>query len=351
MTVSIRDIARYVGVSHQVVSKVLNGGRSTVGASAETRRRINQAAQVLGYRPNAAGQALRQGTAHSVGVLMSGPGETHLPQNLLEAIGRTLAEGGYTCSVVYSASLDLDHLLQNPLLRSRKVDALLASVPAGLSPTLGSLSQELQIPILWLDEWLSHDAVHVDEADATEQLVEHLAQLGRRRILFLDYSVGRDGVPFLDERRRGFHESIMQLGLQGRMWKKGPVPREDRFAATAAWLGQDDRPDAVICTSLSAAQAVLGTALHMGVRVPHDLAIASYSGGNEHRATVPGITSVIRPNSDFGVAAARMAMQRAKQPHQPIEAESLRFTLDICGSTDPQFAPARTAVQARLSWP
>ncbi|MCC6581064.1 MAG: LacI family DNA-binding transcriptional regulator, partial [Phycisphaeraceae bacterium] len=336
MSVSIRDIARYVGVSHQVVSKVLNGGRSTVGAGAETRKKIEEAARTLGYRPSAAGQALRQGSLRSVGLLM-GAMTSHLPQTLVESITQTLARQGYTCLVVFAESFAIDSLLVNPLLSSRRVDALLISAPSGAPSSLAGLTERLRLPMIWLDEWLSHDAVHVDEADATEQLVSHLARIGRKSVMFLDYSSeAGDPAPYLAQRLKGFHEAVVRHGLIGRIWRKGNVPRSDRFQATAAWLKADDRPQSVICSSLSAAQAVMCAALHLGLRIPHDLAIASYSGGDEHLAMLPGITSMIRPNIELGAAAADMAVERARDPMKPSVSRSLAFKLDVRGSTDPQ---------------
>lgn len=340
MARTITDIAKRVGVSHQVVSKVINGGRSTVGASAETRRRILEAAEEMGYRPDAAGRALRRGSLDSVGVLMGGWESFHLPQRLMGAFSSTLAENNHTCTLVCTEAFDVEHISALPILCNRMVDALMISYAHGTPPALVERVHQMRVPAIWLNELFDHDAVMADEGGAADQLVRHLAEQGHRRIEFIDYSAGDPSVPYIADRIRGFATAAEELGIEALQHTHRAMPRDQRFDAARRWLQRDNHPTAVVTNSLSAAQALLCTALHLGIRVPQDLAIASFDNGENYTTTVPTITCAIRPDIEIGRAAAEMALQRASKPNDELPSRRLPFTLKCGGSTVPELHPA-----------
>ncbi|HAI13322.1 MAG TPA: hypothetical protein DCM28_16565 [Phycisphaerales bacterium] len=334
MAVTLRQIAQLAGVSHQVVSKVLNGGANGVGASDATRLRIQQIARELGYRPDGASRALRSGRYQNIGILMGGEDLLYLPQHTLMAMSRELAQKDYLSTLVCTKGFDEEALEINPILKAKMVDVLLISFVTPMGEAFTKAIDRLDIPVLWLNQNGPVDCLSVDEYGATVQLVEHLAGLGHTRITFLGFNIGHEYSPHVSDRIRGFDESCESLGLEALHYTHHKVARPDRAQACKRWLSNPRRSKAVIVNSLSAAQALTQTAVQMGLRIPEDLAIASYDDGMHFDANVPAITCAIRPTEAFGMQAAKMALTRAEKPEQNVPSCVMPFSLAIGGTTD-----------------
>ncbi len=335
MSVTIVDIAKSVGVSHPVVSKVLNGGRGTSNASESTRQKILDAARQLGYRPHAASQALRKQEFRNVGILMGGDTEFYLPQKTMAALAQALSIQGYTSSLVCTEEFDAEHLLASPLLRDHTVDVLLIGYVYETPITVVEAVERLGVSTIWLNRSVASDAVYVDEADGAGQLVSHLASLGHQRITFVDYSGEGGQNPVVAERLKGMGIRGEELGVDISYVTHKRVPRGTRKPVAKAWLSRKNRANAVICNSLSSAQLMMQAAIELQIDVPGDLAITTFDNGIDHRITEPGITCAVRPDTLFGEEAAALALEKAKSPTKSVDSKRLQFTLDVCGSTVP----------------
>jgi LacI family transcriptional regulator len=332
MTVTITDIARRVGVSHPVVSKVLHGGKSNVGVSVALRSRIMQVATELDYRPNAASRALRSQRFGAVGILMGGSEDNvHLPQATLSSLTRTLSAHDQTCALV-CATLDPQKLTATPLLRSRRLDVLIVSYTVAVPDDLREALHRLGLPLVWMHNLAPSDSVALDERDACEQLVHHLADLGHKRLLFVDYSSTLEA-PSTRLRLTGLENACHSRNIDPSMMVTRRVPRAERFEATKHWLTRRNRPRAVIANSMHNAEAILQTALHLGLRVPQDLSIATFDDGTAHDVCIPAMTAVLAPQSALGQAAADMALLKAASPSKPLGNRLLKFTLSVGAST------------------
>ncbi len=99
MHVTLSDIGRELGISHQVVSKAINGGQSTAVVSKQLDARIRETAARLGYRPSSAGRSLRSGKTMSIGILV-GPSEDFLlTSNTLISCVTALSDRGYSTTL------------------------------------------------------------------------------------------------------------------------------------------------------------------------------------------------------------------------------------------------------------
>ena len=94
------------------------------------------------------------------------------------------------------------------------------------------------------------------------------------------------------------------------------------------------------------AEAILQTALHMGLKIPHDLAIVAFDDGSSYSATIPQMTVVVAPHAELGRAAAEMALQKASNPAQPQPNQLLKFKL-IPGGTTPALSSGSAPRRSR----
>jgi len=332
MNVTLSDIGEKLGISHQVVSKTINGGRSTVVVSKELERRIRETAAEMGYRPSAAGRSLRMGKTMSIGILV-GPSEDFLlsPDTLLACV-KALSERGYTTTLFSANGASEADYLKSPLLSERSVDALLLSYVREPSAAFEAEVARLPMPVVWLNQKTTSNALCVDERGAARLLTEHLLALGHKHIAFLDYSSGSLNDPLVAERLSGMRDAADESGAILSIIQKR-LPRTDRSDHARTWIASDTRPTAIVANSLTSAQSVCQTALGMGFSLPNDLAVASFDNGQAHMANVPVITCAIRPDAEFGRSAAKMIFDLLDQADHSTPSLCLPFTLSLGGST------------------
>ena len=121
-TVTLKDIAKALGVSVMTVSKVM---RDKAGVAAKTRKRVMSKATELGYRPNLTARSLVTGQSSQVGIIV--PTLLHpFFAEVLEALTSTLQQGGY--AVMISSSLE------NPRIEEEAIEQHLASMLAHAQP-------------------------------------------------------------------------------------------------------------------------------------------------------------------------------------------------------------------------
>lgn len=329
--ITITDIARELGVSPQVVSQVLHGGKSTAGARRELREKIRKYAAEKGYRPFAASQILRKGSFNSVGVLIGNPNDFLLSQQALAGLTEGLSQKDYTATLFYANAQTDSELLDSRLISSKLTDALIIPCVREPSRHLVNELKTLGIPVIWMHRHTRYDAVRMDEANAATLLLRHLVSQGNKKVLFLDYSGGgRDA--HTQERLKGLKREAEKLEVQLDIHLEC-VARKDRASATRAFLTRHKRPGAIIINSLSAAQVFLQVAHQLQLKLPEDIALASFDDGFQYTANTPFVTCAIRPDFAFGRCTADMVLKRLKDPSTPLPLRNLEFELKIGGST------------------
>ncbi|MEL3951150.1 LacI family DNA-binding transcriptional regulator, partial [Streptomyces sp. LNU-CPARS28] len=195
--VTLRDVARASGCSVATVSRVLAGTRP-VGP--ETARRVREAAEALGYRPNQAARALRSRSTGTVGLVLPQITNPFYPALVRELTHALHAEG----RAVLFADCDDDPKAEAEYiddLLSRRVDALLV-VPADEHRSRDAVAAAAaRVPLVLMDRGCGPgiaDSVAVDNAAGMALVLAHLAATGRRRVCYL----GADGTASAAAERR-----------------------------------------------------------------------------------------------------------------------------------------------------
>lgn len=329
--VTIADIASEVGVAPQVVSRVLHGGKSTASARKEIRDKIREVAAKRGYRPSAAGQMLRKGTFHSVGILIGHSDNFLLSQLTLTGLAEALAEKEYTATLFYVRDKSDSGLLDSRLISSKLTDALIIPYVRPPSRRLVRELNALHIPVIWMNRRCRHDALRMNEAGASAMLLRHLVEQGHRKVAFVDYS-GNGKDAHTRERITGLKKCAAELNVDLEL-HLDQIHRPDRAPVVRRFLAESKNPRALIVNSLSAAQIFLQVAHQRGLRIPDELVLASFDDGSFHTASNPIITCAIRPDFAFGRRTAEMVLQRLENPGKTLPLRKLDFELRIGGST------------------
>ncbi|TQE19509.1 LacI family transcriptional regulator [Streptomyces ipomoeae] len=269
--VTLRDVAQAAGVSHQTVSRAINGKGEIDPA---TQQRVLDVAKQLRYRPSRFGRGLARPDVVSVGLIVPDVVNPFFP----EFVAGVIAAADERDWQVLVASTENDRSRELALVRSlgQQVDALVGYIShpdAQLEPYVGT------VPLVIVDRGLdssNHALVHIDTAAGIRAGMQHLIDRGHRRIGMIDCECV--SAPLV--RRRTFLEVAGEHALSVDegwivMGEQSPAGGAAAFEALYA-----ARPDltAVVAFNDLVAIGALRAARRLGVQVPDDCALVGYDG-------------------------------------------------------------------------
>jgi DNA-binding LacI/PurR family transcriptional regulator len=316
---TIRDVAERAGVSKSLVSLVMRGEPLV---REDKRRRVQQAADELGYRTNWAARSLSAVRSGAAGVLVA---DLRNPwsMDIVEAVGQVLQEAGLT-TLLTSAVLPSGGGARRQLdvgvigaLRDLRVDGLLVvgSVPdrARLAEVVGGLP--VVVAGARADGLTSADVVRSDDTAGMELVVDHLVERGHRRIAHL----GGAGGAVAEERAAGYRTAMTRHGLAGEIAVAACDFSEDGgYAAAAALLdGGRRQVTALAAVNDLAAVGAMSAAADAGIDLPGGLAVTGYDDTFLAELRQISLTSVNPDSAGIGALAARCLLERIAVPDRP----------------------------------
>lgn len=291
--VRLVDVARSAGVGASIASRVLNGD-PTVSIRPETRDRIETAARDLNYRPNAFARGLKLARTMTLGMVVP-----HLayPVNaeIIRGAERRAAAAGYVMLLADSEEfLQAGEAFQR-LLRERRVDGLLIASASTSEGALAELARE-ELPFVLVNRRVPHvgPSVTVDDARGMEIGVQHLIELGHRRIAHIR---GPRDADTARRRLDGFRRAMRkaELRIPSSAVSEASLDEESGYSAMARLLAAKPRPTAVAIWSLAAAVGALAAAKRCGVAVPGEISLVGFHDAPIAAYLDPPLTTVRMP--------------------------------------------------------
>jgi LacI family transcriptional regulator len=284
-----KDLARHLGVSQSLVSRVLSGKSDPLGVSPATARRIRHAARTAGYQPSPLATALRGGFTRSFGVVVKDFGDPFFGHLIGEL--QTLARRHrYALLLTGRESGDLAALSQyvpgGLLILGSDYE------PEGLEAHLARGRRAVRIGRGDPREGVSQASM--DDTVGLELLLDHLAGLGHRRFGFI-------GAESAQHRRRG---DLLRGMLDARGWGDDAVfhffalstPEAERAGLSRIWtLPPEERPTAIVAADDLIAHGVLREATLRGIAVPGRLSLAGIDDLPSSALRVPALTTLRQP--------------------------------------------------------
>ena len=330
MPVTIRDVARAAGVSTATAARALGGYGH---ASPAARRKVNESARELGYRPNVVARALVSRATTTVGLVV---GDIENP--FFAAAARGLADvmdaHGYT---VLLANADEDAGRERravDALRARQVDGMVVVPAPGASPEHLTELVTAGVPLVLLDRavvGVAADSVLVRNVAGARAAVAHLAGLGHRRIGVVSDS---PDITSSAERIQGYRQALRAAGIApepGLISIGGPT-RDDGEAAALRLLDRPDRPTAVFTANNFMTVGALRAARSLGLRVPADVALVGFDDLDWTTLVQPPVTVVRQPVADLGRVAGERLLRRLDGDAGPPKRIRLDANLIVRGS-------------------
>lgn len=307
---TIIDVARAAGVSKSLVSAAL---RRESGVSAESRQRILDAADSLGYRTNGWAQRLVSGRSDLVGVLLT---------DLRNAYQTDIVNGIEDAAHAAGFDVILGHGRRDrDLLRARLsglaelgVDALIAVTGHLDARDLAPVSARVPTVVVGRPASVPDDAgwIRNDDASGARLAVSHLAEAGHARIAFA-------------------HGSSRPASIARRDAYRALVERPAEYDVAAGGIARllDDAAagdiTAVFAANDRIAAQIVAEAIDRGIRVPGDLAVVGYDNTELAEIVRPGLTSIDQPRAQMGADAMAHALRmlRGGAPERTVAAPTL----------------------------
>lgn len=332
--VTINDVARAAGVSKGLVSLTLNG---RPGVAVETRERILSAARTLGWTPNPGARGLSTRRAYALGLILRRAARTIEVDPFFAAfiagVETVLAERGQVLVLTVVPDREAEVRAYERLAADKRVDGFLLTDLLASDDRL-ALIQRLGSQAVSLGEPVGGSPFPVitrDYDSGIDELVDHLVQLGHRRVAHVS---GDERMLHGLRRRERFERAARAAGIDPVVAPTDFSP-EQGAAATTALLDTAEPPTAIVYGNDPMAIAGMGVAHGRGLRLPDDLSITGLDGSQIGTYVYPSLTTLDNDPAGWGIAAAT-ALLRLVEHGEP---------------ADVALPPARLVVRASTAAP
>lgn len=331
---TLRDVARAAGVSTSTVSRVLNNPEKV---RPSTRQAVQEAVDELGYKPSRVARRLRAdgGHTHIIGLVIPDI-QNPFFADITRGVEDVARANDY--ALILSNS-DEDLQLQRlalETLRTEAVDGVIVP-PVQQDDEHVVALVESGTPVVCVDRQLQGvrvDTITSDNFEGAYDAMQHLIQLGHRRIGFVG---GISRISTTRERRRAYEAALTDHDIpqDPALLREGDSRLESGCQLTSELLALDDPPTAIFTgNNLITLGAFVALNEH-GIQVPADIAVIGYDDVPWAAALNPPPTVVDQPGYEMGKRAAEMLFQRIARPDQTPTTVTLQHRLIIrrsCGA-------------------
>ena len=306
--VTIKDIARELGISTSAVSKALKDSHEI---SAKTKQLVLDCARRLNYQPNPMAQSLKRGNSKSIGIVVASLDNQFFPQ-VMNGIESVAYSRGYNLIITQThESFELE--VQNVRhLTNRAIDGLLISVSTETDAIdhLKSLHQK-GLPIVFFDRVSDEIDTHKVIADNFKGAYEatlHLIQSGYKNIAHITSS---PNISITKERLKGYMLALQQNNIEPneayiKYCLHGGKDQQEIENALTELLQQPNRPDAIFTASDRITTITLLLLHKLKLAIPQDMALIGFTNTPLADVINPSLSTVYQPGFEMGKKATEM---------------------------------------------
>lgn len=330
LKVTIKDIAKEADVSITTVSRVLN---NKPDVSPETKKKIQEVIDKLGYNPNTIARGLVLNKTYTIGLIIPDISNPFFPE-VAHGIEHKARELGYSV-IFYNTNNDRKaEKYAIELMKSKRVDGIILSLSIENEKELDKLAEE-KFPIVELDRKVpdSHfPTVTIDNVKSAYQATRHLVELGHTRIAHITGDLGtQTGL----DRLAGFKKVIEEFHLEVRdSWiQEGNYSREAGYRKMKYLLGLWEKPTAVFAANDLIAIGAYQAVIEEDLKIPDDISIIGLDDIDMASIVRPGLTTMRFPKHELGQKAAEILIKEIENPNLERNDVILDTELVVRGST------------------
>lgn len=304
MNITIYDVAREAGVSMATVSRVVNGNPNV---KPTTRKKVLEAIERLGYRPNAVARGLASKRTTTVGVVIPDISSTFFAE---------LARGIEDIATMYKYNIILCNSDQNKEKEIHLINTLLEKQVDGIVFMGGEITTEHEetfkkspVPIVLsatIDDKKEFPSVNIDYKQAAYDAVKSLTDEGHTKVAMLSGTLEDPVNGYL--KFSGYKSAIQDAGLHldDDLVVIGDYSYDSGLEAMASLLKLKERPTAIFASTDEMALGLIHGAQDAGVKVPEDIEIIGFDNTRLATMVRPTLTTVVQPMYDIGAVSMRL---------------------------------------------
>ena len=335
MAVTLKEVAKKAGVHQSVVSRILNNKADNYNISEKRRKEIRQAAIDLGYVPNVSARIIQEGSFGSVALLLSSDrGKSYLPIYLLETIHDKLEKCDKHLLLTKLPDAYSDDSAKIPkVLQTLMSDGLIVDYTYQVSEEIVTQIENHILPSVWIFVKREYDSIFPDSYKAARKATRKLIKAGRKKIAYVNE------MTFFSDDIADWHYSVFDryAGYESEMKKAGMrpwrisnngklLPRENQIEYfIKLFSDKKNKPDALLLYWASLTAPIICAARQVGLRIPQDLSIITFSG---YLAQNIGLTinAMVEPEIEVGAKAVDMLLKKINHPGRKYKSQSVNFS-------------------------
>lgn len=311
--VTIKDIARKLGVSATTVSNALND-KPGVGKTA--RKKIVNLAKKMGYQPNYFAKGLVSRQSYAIGLVITNIADPFYPELALGAQEKA-SESGYTMML-----FNTEHSLETErrtieMLKAKGVDGIILSTVHQDDPNI-TLLEALDIPFVLVNRLILNpmkasqiDSVSLDNYGGSYKAGVHLCRMGHRKIAIIAGDLNSSTAIM---RTKGGTDAFKAYGVDFKDdWLiEGGYSKDNAYLASQDLLSRTDRPTAILAQDDNMALGVREAAFEAGLKIPEDLALIGFNDIDISSLTGIELTTVTQNQYSMGQTCAELLINKLK---------------------------------------
>ena len=309
--VTIYDIAKKLNISPTTVSRALN--EKTV-VNSNTRKKVLNLAESLGYRHNLFASSLRLRKTNTIGVILHEL-NSYFITSVLAGIEKIVTAEKYNLIIAHSAENAEIEIANASNLFHKRVDGVIAS----LSFDTKDLShfkqfQDKKIPTVFFDRVFENSEgakIIINNFQAGYDATAHLIDQGCKRIALITSNLKRN---VYSERMRGYKQALLdnKMKFDDKLVIVDGLKEEDAIRSCNRILAMKPMPDGIFITNDFCASVVMQALKEKGFRVPQDVAIVGFNNDIIGKVVSTKLTTIDYPGFEMGKIAARTLIDHLK---------------------------------------
>jgi LacI family repressor for deo operon, udp, cdd, tsx, nupC, and nupG len=301
---TIKDVAAMAGVSTATVSRALSEpGKVTE----ETRERVLQAVKASGYKMNTAARQFRRQRTETVLVVVPDIGNPFF-SNIIQSIETCAQQHNYRVVLGETTTGSSEADSYASYMRQRHVDGTILLTAEGIE---NFIAEDAGIPVVMACEYLAQSpcpTVRIDNLRAAEDAVNHLLELGHRRIAYIN---GPAASPLSKDRLKGYQHALKSAGIavENELLTQGDYSPGSGYLCAQQLLALDHPPTAIFAASDPMAIGVMRAASERRCQIPQQLSLVGFDDIRFAEFMTPGLTTIHQPRELIGSTAMEQLLQ------------------------------------------
>ncbi len=308
---TIYDIAKVLGVSPATVSR---GLKDHPGIRKDTRKKIQETAQKMGYQHNMFASSLRRKQTNTIGVIVPRL-NSYFMSTVISGMEKVANSHGYNLIISQSQESYKKEIDSVQAMFNSRIDGLMVSLASDTKKIehFDALLNK-QIPLIFFDRVVEHPgctSIVIDNKKAGYDATQHLISQGCKRIVHIDGNTNRN---VYADRLSGYKKALSEkkIPFDPALVIKNNLSDQAGMEAAQTILQMKKMPDGIFAANDTSAVACIRELKQAGIKIPDTIAVVGFNNDPIARVVEPNLTTIEYPGQEMGEVAATTLINKLR---------------------------------------